>query len=634
MWLVLKTNTFKEQQAKDFILSRYSIVNDVYLPLCRVSHNEEDNTTRNRFRPVIYGMLFVNISITEDQLSSSLPLLHEMFSYNGSLKYKEEVFNRQLCITEEKTLYSNIRLLSYSTTDMSLIDRLHQATVPDEDMQRFIFYNEQIANTIEGVTILDKRYLDLIREKDIVRIVTGPMAGWCGVVQQVKTKGRKDRNLIIRFGNSLCLSIPNIRRYDIIVEHEAPQGQQAKTIGAWRAIDTIIGHFQNIGHTDDAPAKTRTLVRDYTLTHDDSLLATLDTPARISVASLSEYLNSDKKSLNTVLRELIPDNPCRPFLTPTSGVDIPVGQDSACVAHDGFTELVTRINLKSHFRTDGYVKDKYNPVDYEDYEYFAHVALFTRQVTDADGNSHEQYKVVAAWNGFYDHYALLDTIARNKFLLSLKEKDYTLMYKLLTDSDYKFEKVGNIGGFTTTIARTNNPAKCLDSFINTIASAAVELWQGTRLLMWRQLLQRHVLLHKVPVSDTQTVITPDKNIDKCFITPTDEASMSLIATKLNTYAAEIERLIANGSVYSAVTIFLQIIHATSVHFVKDDHYNFVTSGNPIDDLCTQMFNTLLPHLDDHTRRYTQKGMQELQANDAWRYFKQPTCLNHTKELVK
>ena len=39
------------------------------------------------------------------------------------------------------------------------------------------------------------------------------------------------------------------------------------------------------------------------------------------------------------------------------------------------------------------------------------------------------------------------------------------------------------------------------STFNILVSAAVEIWKGTRLLVWRQLLQRYVLLHKVPVID-------------------------------------------------------------------------------------------------------------------------------------
>ena len=51
------------------------------------------------------------------------------------------------------------------------------------------------------------------------------------------------------------------------------------------------------------------------------------------------------------------------------------------------------------------------------------------------------------------------------------------------------------------------PTKALEFFtlrsslFTQLTAAAVEIWKGTRLLVWRQLLQRYVLLHKVPVID-------------------------------------------------------------------------------------------------------------------------------------
>ncbi|MGN1375497.1 MAG: hypothetical protein ACI4V5_02970 [Prevotella sp.] len=631
MWLVLRTGPSKEQQAKDFILAKHKEVKDVYLPLCRLSHADEESNVKYRFRPAISGIIFINIAVTEDQITQSLPLFNNLFSHRGTLKYKENVYDSKTGTTEEKTLYSNIRLLCHNTENISFADMLRQAIVPDEDMQRFIFYNERIANTIEGFTILDKHYADLVRDKDIVRIVTGPMKGWRGIVHQMKTNGRKDRKFIIRFGNSLCLCIPDIRRYDMVVEREASQGEQAKTIGAWRAIDILTAHFQKHGHPDDAPLMVRKLIKDYTITRNHSLLSSLDTVVRISLATLSDYFLSDKSGMDKALNELIPDTPIRPFLTPTSGVDIPIGQDSVSLAHRNFTELIKRVNLRSHFRTDEYEKDKYNPVDDDDYEYFAHIALFTQRTANADGSTTETYKAVAPWNGFYDHYALLDSAAHTSFLESLKTKRYKHMYSLLCNEEFKFEKTGNIGGFTMTITKTDNLTESLDRFISIVSSAAVELWQGTRLLMWRQLLQRHVLLHKTPVSDAPTVITHNSDIDKCFIPPTGEATMQTIAANLETYATEVGRLVDGGSVYSALTLFLQIAQAASEHFVTDDHYNYITSGNPVDALCTQVFETLKPHLRGNVQQYALKGMKELQANDSWRYFKHPTCLGYTKQ---
>ncbi len=104
---------------------------------------------------------------------------------------------------------------------------------------------------------------------------------------------------------------------------------------------------------------------------------------------------------------------------------------------------------------------------------------------------------------------------KNKRLFSqiYEAKKYPRLLYLLTQSEYRFEKVNGIGGFSieTDIDYTNDidamakaVAKAFSiqhSTFNILVAAAVELWKGTRLLVWRQLLQRYVLLHKVPVID-------------------------------------------------------------------------------------------------------------------------------------
>lgn len=53
-----------------------------------------------------------------------------------------------------------------------------------------------MADGIEGLSIVDKRYDDLILENDTIRIFSGPLKGWVGVVKQIKRKGKKDRHLL------------------------------------------------------------------------------------------------------------------------------------------------------------------------------------------------------------------------------------------------------------------------------------------------------------------------------------------------------------------------------------------------------------------------------------------------------
>lgn len=122
-------------------------------------------------------------------------------------------------------------------------------------------------------------------------------------------------------------------------------------------------------------------------------------------------------------------------------------------------------------------------------------------------------KAICSWGGFYDYYASQSCQEQEAFLRDLESKKYPRLLYLLTQSEYRFEKVNGIGGFSieTDIDYTNDTdamakavAKAFSiqhSAFNILVAAAVEIWKGTRLLVWRQLLQRYVLLHKVPVID-------------------------------------------------------------------------------------------------------------------------------------
>lgn len=122
-------------------------------------------------------------------------------------------------------------------------------------------------------------------------------------------------------------------------------------------------------------------------------------------------------------------------------------------------------------------------------------------------------KAICSWGGFYDYYASQSSQEQEVFLRDLESKKYPRLLYLLTQSEYRFEKVNGIGGFSIEtdidyiddkeeLGRRANEFFILhSSFFTQLVSAAVEIWKGTRLLVWRQLLQRYVLLHKVPVID-------------------------------------------------------------------------------------------------------------------------------------
>ena len=300
-------------------------------------------------------------------------------------------------------------------------------------------------------------------------------------------------------------------------------------MGAGVAIDQMIGYLQAKQSSGNACQTLRNLFLDYqkrlpvyrnqsmsdlayeskkeeiTVAQQQKVLGQIDEKMRNNFRVLSNYFKAGEISLERWLNELIPDAKLRPFLTPTSGAIIPEGHDYTVLHHNGITELILRCNLREVFQDKGSESEK-NSTDFdEDYEYYAHFAL-----VNTDGG---KVKAICSWGGFYDYYASQSSKEQETFLADLEAKKYPRLLYLLTQSEYRFEKVNGIGGFSieTDIDYTNDidamskaVAKAFSiqySTFNILVAAAVELWKGTRLLVWRQLLQRYVLLHKVPVID-------------------------------------------------------------------------------------------------------------------------------------
>ena len=522
MWFIVNTNKFQEQKTKEFLENTYpGIVKYVYLPKCRMEYINAKGEERSRFRPLIYGLLFIK--------ADSIKSLKKILTHWGYFVYEDIARNLETGEQRKKKLVSSAHLLCKDVKDLDQEDIIKTATIPDEDMEHFIYFSDKMADGIEGLSIVDKRYDDLILENDTIRILSGPLAGWVGVVKQIKNKGKKDRHLFVRFGNNRCLNISNIRQYDMQVEHEATKGPKAEAVGVWRAIDQMIGYLQAKQPSENAYKTLRNLFLDYqkrlsvyrnrrmtdlaynnkkeekVVAQQQKVLVQIDDSMRNNFRILSNNFQAGEITLEKWLNELIPDAALRPFLTPTSGIAIPQGQNYAVLQHNGITELILRCNLRDVFQDNDIESDKNTTVFDEDYDYYAHFALLK---TGAG-----KVKAICSWGGFYDYYVSQSDKEQEAFLEDLETKRYPRLHYLLTQSGYKFEKVNGIGGFSIKadvdytmdveeLGRriheffTKHPA-----LLPQLTSAAVEIWKGTRLLVWRQLLQRYVLLHKVPVID-------------------------------------------------------------------------------------------------------------------------------------
>ena len=658
MWFIVQTDVSGENKSIDFLKEHYpEVISDYYFPLGRKAIPAENGSEKVRFVPILSGLFFIRID--------NKKALERILSHNGYFQYQGFDFDIRTRETVERTFFTKARLLCANRESYSQDEIIDLARIPNADMERFIYYNEQIADSIQGLSIVDKRYGDLILENDTIRILNGPLKGWVGVVKQIKKNGKKDRHLLVRFGNNRCLNISNIRQYDIQIEHEATRGAKSEAVGVWRAIDQLIGYLQFRYPEEDAAATLRRLFEDYqkkltlhrsrhqtdkaysvkksTLeeAQKQEVLDHIDEAMHPNFRILACYFKTDNTTIRDGLKELIPDVLLRPFLTPSTGIPIPQDQEYTVFQHNGIVELVIRCHLKEFFRSKNYEADKYNPVFDEDYEYDAHIALLP---TDEG-----RVKAITSWGAFYDRYAMLDEDERQKFLLNLEIKKYPRLLRLLTQGRYRFEKVNQIGGFsldmdipyTEDIQEMARQAVVLlhtsggaPSFLAQTTAAAVEMWQGARLLMWRQLLQRYVLLHKVPVADLPSVITSDMELEEKFKLQEGKLQIGDIAQTLQKRQQQIAAYLENGQLQQAVIRFLAMTKVISVHFAKDELYNYITEDFNLNDTCTSLFDTIVQKTGKHKSvvNYLYKGMVELQQEDAWMYFKYPSFLKKAKDV--
>ena len=164
------------------------------------------------------------------------------------------------------------------------------------------------------------------------------------------------------------------------------------------------------------------------------------------------------------------------------------------------------------------------------------------------------------------------------------------------------------------------------------------MWQGARMLVWRQLLQRYVLLHKVPVIDLPSVITHDSKTEEAFVKADGKLDINNISEALAKARKTIEEYLENGELADAVFKFLSASLVFSSHFAQDELYNYITETFNPDYTFTELFDEIINHLSKKSCpslvSHLRKGMVELQEQESWTYFKFPSFLKQTRMIAK
>lgn len=649
MWYVAKTQASKEEFAKRILKSELNEIQDVYIPYILSRDDAVKGEKTSHVIPPLKGYLFVNVK--------------------GDVKDCLDEYGRFKCRYEKyypktgKYEKVSVRLLNGPQSGKDLEDIIRNSMIPDKAMLDFRNGIDQIASGIGDMRIEQESFRQLAKVNDVVVVLQGPMKGREGVIKRVSEEnGKRNRRFFISFGANLCISLSGVHQNDIAVVHEAMESDEGKSVTLWRDIDAVEGALQKSGYSDDAPRRLRELIANYSKdTHirrpagigdkewrkqvrsyaridskrKEEVLEKVDTDVRVSLKKLGERFIPVCDDFEETLKEFIPDILIRPFLTPTPGPNIPDEQDYAVLSHSGFTEYIIRKDLGGVFRHGSYEKDKYNPVFDEDYIYYAHVAVFNRPGCRC---------AVVSWGGFYDQYELLEDASRTKFKTDLEKYKYGRLYELLKDktengegSVIRFGRTNGIGGFYVDINNGEDELIAARELVNAVAPAAVEMWQGTRMReVWRTLLQRYVLLHKVPVRDIASVIPHSGKVDSIFNVKDRDGHPDIrsIAESLRGLQTASTQALNGGRPYEAIDTFLQVAKGIAIHFEQDEHWNYLPEdGYTPDAVCMDIASSLMEaHLPAAPRNYIWRGMVELQDTDGWRFFHLPSCLKLTRKF--
>lgn len=512
MWYAVKTIYNKEKESCEF-LSTLDGIAECYCPVVRKTRGQGNDESVKRFGQMVQGVVFVSVKCpkhpeqTREQASDSI--IRKLV--NGRGYFKTPALDELAVPAADLDVYAKIHLVCVNPQNTPLDEMIRGARVPVDELRLFRAFAERITD-MEEFQVLGPDYEMREQEFDTIEIVDGPYAGFRGVVKQAgergSRKGAKDRRLFMRMG-AMSVCLPNVRKYSYIYIREASKGHRAETVNLWRHTDQLIGRLQAMGHTEDAAIRLRKMLTDALQ------FKTFDEYADSDACPFRQMKSDDKACLYSVYRYfcqaqqsqigidgLIQDVSLRPFLTPTSGQEIPDGQAYALVPHKDFTEIIIPVDLSSYFH-DGNKQTKG-----EDYLYYAHVGV-------KPGAQQSTLEVFVNWGEYYREYARLSSDARVKFHERLRQFAYDRTCALFDNSKYSFREVlPGIGGWsasfrlpssvsenTGTIAHDMLCDLLRSSFLSDVAASAVEIWQMGRLLDWRKLLQRHVLLHKIPVSD-------------------------------------------------------------------------------------------------------------------------------------
>ena len=394
-------------------------------------------------------------------------------------------------------------------------------TIPESQIRAFRDYNENYA---DKVIVLERPYTDYAfnaktdEPNEIVRVVDGPLAGCEGYICRFhKKKGLVFRVQGMMPGCWLTVTYPNASDLHVVRLHNAEGDRLSIGTEKGRAADLLVGILQGCGYGEHTQSLfyelMERLAADLSLEalckhlqkQGEKVLA--DRLAKLTTKEAELLINLARYEHDTpgYVRENWPRIILRPFLTPTSGIEMEEDKNEVELPHQDFTEVIRKLDI---------TEEVYYPSRQEDGKittaYYAHIG----RMEDKSG-----FIYFANWDDFLREYFLTAGKAneklvsgkvrkvRNEITLAETEKliesfrNYApTLYKVLREPDSAVKAVPNfkIGEDLQNVFAIRSSAQekeaAKDQLIKTCVRVCKEINTTNHLAVWRRYL-RTVWLH-------------------------------------------------------------------------------------------------------------------------------------------
>ena len=398
-------------------------------------------------------------------------------------------------------------------------EKARMCVIPEDQMREFKNYNENYA---DKVVVLERPYSDYAfnpktnEPNEIVRVIDGPLAGCEGYI----CRFRRNKGLVFHVqditpGNRLTVIYPNAYDLHVVRLHNAEGDRLSIDTEKARAADLVIGLLQACGYGEKTLSLFHELIDRLAVNLSlVTLCKELNRQGENTLSSLLAQVTGKEAELLINLARYEHDHPgyvrqtyhkliLRPFLTPTSGMELEADKTEAEFQHKDFTEVIRRVDI---------TEDVYFPSRQKEEKvttaYYAHIGM----MQDRDKDS---FTLFANWDDFLREYfltagkaneklvtgtvqAVRDEPTKSEKLIESFRNCAPTLYKVLTDTDSAVKAVPDfkVGEDTLNamVLTTADREQGKKELLRTCVAICKEINSTNHLAIWRRYL-RGVWLH-------------------------------------------------------------------------------------------------------------------------------------------